>query len=245
MSTPPRPIRPHRAKVARVERPELPEDITIRQPGDVRRDVKSNAPDTDIADDVLRALTHAAALVDEERHDEALGILRWAKQAVGRAGYVRELLGICLYEMGSYQEALSELRAYGRLLAKRDQLHLVGDCLRGLGRSATEVGEAISPMLADPDVDALRRVEGLIVWVGALVDAGDCSVARAVLRRADTTMLEDAGEDARLRFTWMVGEVAAADGRVDEARSAFSVVAQADGDPLGATERLEALGDPA
>lgn len=239
---PPRPLRPPaRTAAPRVERPEVPEDVKVRLPSDVRRDVKSSSPNPDVADEVLRALTHAGALVADGAADEALPFLLWAKQAVGRSGYVRELLGIVRYQREEWREAVSELRAYQRLLAKHDQSHLVADALRGLGRSPAEVGEAVREMLDDDEVDAERRVEGIIIWASALADAGERSAARAVLRRADRTLLDQAGEEATLRLTYVVGDLAEQAGRLEDALAAFRRVASAEGDPYEAADRVAAL----
>ena len=242
MATPPRPIRPsRRVATPRVERPDIPEDVQVRLPGDVRRDVKANAPNAEVADDVLRALTIAGELVAEDRADEAMPLLRWSKQAVGRSAFVRELLGLAHYHQGQWHEAVAELRTYARLLARADQHHVIADCLRGLGRPPSDVADAVRELLEDRRAPADRRVEGLLVWAGALADADELSAARGVLRRADRDLLDEAGEEARLRWTYVVADLAERAGDVEHAVAAFRKVAAMPGDPYGAGERLDAL----
>lgn len=238
------PIRPTRKispRAARVERPRLPADVDIKVPADLRHDIRGATADQDVADDVLRAVVVATQYIEDEAYDEAMPYVLWAKQAAGRSAFIRELLGILHYHRGEWREAMTELRTYQRLLARADQAHLIADCLRALGRSPAEVGREVETMLADPKAHGERRVEAIIVWASALTDAGEYSAARAALRRVDRELLSRVGEDARMRFTYVVGDVAEKSGQLQDALKAFRRVASMEEDPYEAGERVVAI----
>lgn len=236
-----RPTRPKAPRAARVERPRLPADIDIKVPADLRHDIRGATADQDVADDVLRAIVYATQLIEEESYDEAMPYVLWAKQAAGRSAFIRELLGILHYHREEWREAMTELRTYHRLLARADQAHLIADCLRALGRSPAEVGREVESMLADPKAHGERRVEAIIIWASSLADAGEFSAARAALRRVDRQLLGRAGEDATMRFTYVVGDVAERSGQLQDALKAFRHVATMEEDPYEAGERVVAL----
>ncbi len=167
--------------------------------------------------------------------------LEWAKSVAPRAPVIREVLGVTRYLLEDYRGALNELRAYKRLSGNRDQDHVVADAMRATGASAADVGQVVKALVADTEVDSERRVEGLLVWAGAVADAGDAGAARAVLRMADQRMLSEAGEDARARHTWLDADLAERTGDLGVARDLFGRVAMLEGDPLEAGPRVAAL----
>ena len=57
-----------------------------------------------------------------------------ASRRGGRLGVVRETLAIAAYRTGDYALALRELRTYRRITGSDDQLPLMVDSERGLGR---------------------------------------------------------------------------------------------------------------
>lgn len=234
-----RPLRPDRA---RAPRPDLPDDVAPDLPRRVHGELRQHVRDRQLLDDVAVALTVAVTAMEEGRPDDALAHLRWAKQVAPRSPSIRETLAIAHYHAGDYRGALGELRAYRRMSASHDQDHLVADCLRATGRSASEVGEVVQEMLAS-DAPADRRLEAILVWAGAVADGGDLPAARAALRRADAPLVEAAGEEARERLTFLVGDLAERSGDRAGARAAFERLAVIDDDPYGAALRLRALRD--
>ncbi len=71
---------------------------------------------------------------------------RWAaSRRAGRIAIVRETLGITAYATGDFALALRELRTYRRISGKDDQIALMVDSERGIGRSdrALETGRAV------------------------------------------------------------------------------------------------------
>lgn len=225
----------------RAPKPSLPIGVRPSLPGDVRRELKQHVRGKELADEVGLCLMLAGEAIDADAPDEAVPYLAWAKEVAPRAPAIREGLAVARYLTGDYRAALNELRAYKRLSGADDQDHLLADTLRATGHTATEVGEVAQAMAAG-DAPAERRLEALLVWAGAVADAGDLDAARAVLRRADAQLVDAAGDAARDRLTYLAGDLAARAGDTAGARRAFQRLLETSEDPYDADERLEALG---
>lgn len=234
------PNRPPQPSRARAPRPDLPEGVAPSVTGDVRRELRQHVRGKDLLDEVLVAVTLATDAIEGGDPTAAVPYLEWAKEVAPRAPVLRETLAIAHYLAEDYAQALGEVRAYRRLSARADQDHLLADCLRATGRPPAEVGEVVRELLAS-DAPADRRVEGLLVWAGAVADGGDVGAARAVLRHADRSLLEDAGEDARGRHAWLEADLAARAGDRAAAIRGFERLTELEGDPYDAAERLEEL----
>lgn len=238
---PAREDRPARRAVDRAPRPDLPVGVEPTLPGGVRRELKQHVRGRELADEVGLALMLAGDAIDDDAPEDALPYLLWAKQVAPRAPAIREALAVAQYLAGDFQVALNELRAYRRLSGASDQDHLLADCLRATGHSATEVGEVVQAMV-DGDAPADRRLEALLVWAGAVADAGDLAAAQAVLRRADRALVDAAGDAARERLTYVAGDLAERSGDIEAARRAFQRLVDRAEDPYDAEERLQRLG---
>ncbi len=116
----------------------------------------------------------ASRLIDEDpelAHKHALA----ASRRAGRIAIVRETLGITAYATEDFALALRELRTYRRISGKDDQIALMVDSERGIGRPdrALETGRAV-------DRSALstgERVALAIAMSGARLDQGDLELA--------------------------------------------------------------------
>ncbi len=224
-------------------RPHIPDDVRVHLPRGVRRAIDNQVRDGERATDVQRALTLAGELIDEGQGEEAVPLMAWAKSHAARVPEIREALGVAHYQAGDYRDAVNELRTFRRMAASHDQDHVIADCLRGLGHPVEEVATEVEGLLAADGVHPERQVEGLLVWAGALRDAGDLPGARAVLRRADADMVRRAGDEPAQRLEWLAADLAEADGDVEAARRGFRQLAQLPEDPWGAGPRLAALTD--
>jgi hypothetical protein len=120
----------------------------------------------------------ASRVVDddpERAHKHALAAARRA----GRIPVVRETVGITAYLLGDFATALRELRTYRRLSGSNEQLPLMVDCERGLGRPdralelASDVPRATLPVPV--------QVELAIARSGARLDMGKAELALAEL----------------------------------------------------------------
>ncbi|MCP2032555.1 hypothetical protein L1277_002665 [Okibacterium sp. HSC-33S16] len=158
--------------------PELPDSVTSKDLDRVaRNELKTLTPDN--AERVARHLAMAAMLIEEDpelAHQHALSAARRA----GRIGVVRETLAITAYETGDYALALRELRTHRRITGSNDQVPLMVDSERGVGRPerALEVGRSVDRA----SLDAPVRVALAIAMSGARLDLGQPELALAELQ---------------------------------------------------------------
>ncbi len=158
--------------------PEIPEDA---KPGDLdriaRNELKTLAKDN--AEGVAQHLVMAARLIETDpalAHRHALSAARRA----GRIGVVRETLAITAYATGDFALALRELRTYRRITGRDDQLPMMVDSERGVGRpeKALELGRSVPrASLAVP-----VQVELAIAMSGARLDLGQVEAALVELQ---------------------------------------------------------------
>src|SRR6266487_5173676 len=101
---------------------------------EIRRTTKPTA-----ASEAIARFTRAVDLLERGDMKGAAREARSAKELAPRSPAVREVLGIALYGLDQWQDALRELQAYRRMTGRVDQNHLIADSLRGLGRPAEAV----------------------------------------------------------------------------------------------------------
>jgi 23S rRNA pseudouridine2605 synthase len=157
--------------------PEIPERIEARDldksaRGELRTLSKENA------DWVARHLVAASEYLEDDpelAHEHAMSAARRA----GRIGVVRETLAITAYATGDFALALRELRTYRRISGSNEQLPLMVDSERGVGRPdrALEVGRAVDRAELPPTV----QVGLAIAMSGARLDLGQPELALAEL----------------------------------------------------------------
>ena len=157
--------------------PEIPEAIQARDLDKVARaELKTLSKDN--ADWVARHLVMAAQLIEDEpelAHQHALSAARRA----GRVAVVRETLAITAYATGDFGLALRELRTFRRISGSNDQLPLMVDSERGVGRPdrALELGRSVDRASLPTDV----QVSLAIAMSGARLDLGQNDEALAEL----------------------------------------------------------------
>ncbi|WP_157008817.1 hypothetical protein [Agromyces laixinhei] len=130
------------------------------------------------ADWVARHLVAASRLLDDDpelAHQHAMS----AGRRAGRIAVVRESLAITAYATGDFVLALRELRTYRRISGSNDQLPLMVDSERGVGRPdrALEVGRAVDRTT----LPAAVQVGLAIAMSGARLDLGQPEIALAEL----------------------------------------------------------------
>ncbi|MEV7633141.1 hypothetical protein AB0N64_12110 [Microbacterium sp. NPDC089318] len=217
----------------RIPEPPLPDDITARDlhPA-ARNELKTLSKEN--AEQVARHLAMVAQLVDEDparAHEHALA----ASRRAGRVGVVRETLAITAYGVGDFALALRELRTYRRISGSNDQIALIVDSERGVGRPdrALEEGRAVDRSALTP----AARVALAIAMSGARLDRGETELALGELEipeldpdrafewspalfSARAAVLEDLGRADEAAFWAHRAEVAASalghDGEFDE-----------------------------
>ena len=169
--------------------PPIPDDITsFDLPMPIRVQLKTLTEEN--AEQVARHLAMVLLLIEQ---DPALA-LEHAKTAASRAGriaFIRETLGVTAYTAGDFGLALRELLAHRRATGSQDQLPLIVDSERGLGRPqrALDEGRAVDRNKLEPSV----RVNLAIALSGARLDLGQNELALAELeiRELDPTKVFD------------------------------------------------------
>ncbi|MFF2050689.1 hypothetical protein ACFVU2_03720 [Leifsonia sp. NPDC058194] len=166
-----RSVRPHH------DDPEIPEGVVARDlPGPARVELKTLSKDN--AEWVAQHLVMVSRLIEsdpDQAHRHALSAARRA----GRIGVVRETLAITAYATGDFALALRELRTYRRISGSNDQLPLMVDSERGVGRPdrALELGRSVDKATLAADV----QVSLAIAMSGARLDLGQPEAALAEL----------------------------------------------------------------
>ncbi|WP_025156222.1 hypothetical protein [Leifsonia aquatica] len=145
-------------------------------PGEARVELKTLSKDN--AEWVAQHLVMASRLIEEDpelAHRHALSAARRA----GRIGVVRETLAITAYATGDFALALRELRTYRRISGSNDQLPLMVDSERGVGRPdrALELGRSVDKSTLPADV----QVSLAIAMSGARLDLAQPEAALAEL----------------------------------------------------------------
>ena len=166
-----RSVRPHH------DDPEIPEGVVARDlPGEARVELKTLSKDN--AEWVAQHLVMVSRLIESDpelAHRHALSAARRA----GRIGVVRETLAITAYATGDFALALRELRTYRRISGSNDQLPLMVDSERGVGRPdrALELGRSVEKASLPADV----QVSLAIAMSGARLDLEQPEAALAEL----------------------------------------------------------------
>jgi hypothetical protein len=162
---------------SRHDDPIIPEGVTANELDRIaRNELKTLSKEN--ADGVALHLVMAARLIEADpalAHQHAISAARRA----GRIGVVRETLAITAYATGDYALALRELRTYRRITGRNDQLPMMVDSERGLGRPEKALEEGRSVPRASLPVEV--RVELAIAMSGARLDLGQTDQALAEL----------------------------------------------------------------
>lgn len=174
----PRDDRSQREEKPRHDDPPIPDDV---EPGDLDRGARAELKtlSKENGAEVARHLVMAARLIHTDpalAHRHALA----AQRRGGRVGVVRETVGVTAYATGDFALALRELRTYRRLTGRNDQLPLMVDSERGVGRPerALELGRSVDRSELEPGV----QVALAIAMSGARLDLGQLEAALTELR---------------------------------------------------------------
>ncbi|MFT4214165.1 MAG: hypothetical protein QM622_05245 [Microbacterium sp.] len=149
--------------------PVVPDEVTPKDLNPAaRNELKTLSKEN--AEQVARHLAMAAQLIDtdpELAHQHALA----ASRSAGRIAIVRETVAITAYALGDFALAIRELRTYRRISGRDDQIALLVDSERGVGRPdrALEVGRSVDRTALPVEV----RVELAIAMSGARLDLGE------------------------------------------------------------------------
>lgn len=153
--------------------PIIPDSVTPRDLDKVARN-ELKTLNKENADEVARHLAMAAQLIDDDpelAHQHAVSAARRA----GRIAVVRETLAITAYSTGDFALALRELRTYRRISGSNEQLALMIDSERGMGRPERGLEEGRSVERSTLSVPA--QVAVAIAMSGARLDLGQADAA--------------------------------------------------------------------
>jgi tetratricopeptide (TPR) repeat protein len=191
------------------------------------------------AEAAIARLERAVQLLDRDDARGALAEAQKAKELAPRSAAVREVLGMALYRLERFREALTEMQAYRRISGRADQNHIIADCLRAVGRPDRAVPLA-EEALAARGVPLAAKVEGVIVAASALADRGKFDQALGLLRRIRTR--DDVAGDEVIRVWYVTGDILARAGRPGEAAGEFRKILRHDPGAYDAAERAAQLG---
>lgn len=210
---------------------------TRRLPGDIVSELRTTArPGKGEA--AISRLERAVELLERgDARGSAAEALK-AKALAPRSAAVREVLGMALYQLERYREALTELQAYRRMSDRADQNHLIADCLRDAGRPERAVPLA-EEALVSRSVALETKAEAVIVAASALADMGKLDQALGLLRRVKTR--EDVAGPEVLRVWYVTGSILERGGRLEEAAGEFRKIVRHDPAAFDAAERLARL----
>ena len=157
--------------------PLIPDEITDKDVEiGVRAQLKTLTPEN--AEKVARHLAMVGLLIDQDpqlAHEHVLA----AADRAGRIAMVRETVGCTAYAIGDFALALRELLTHRRISGSNEQIALIVDSERGLGRPdrALEVGRSVDRNSLSPQA----RVNLAIALSGARLDRGELDLALAEL----------------------------------------------------------------
>lgn len=167
-----RPVDPDRKRS-----PLIPDEIVEKDlEMGIRAQLKTLTPEN--AEKVARHLVMVGLLLDQDpelAHEHALA----AADRAGRIAVVREIVGCTAYANGDFALALRELLTARRISGSNEQIALIVDSERGMGRPerALEVGRSVDRKT----VSAQTRVNLAIALSGARLDQGENQLALAEL----------------------------------------------------------------
>ncbi|KQO05848.1 hypothetical protein ASF06_16865 [Agreia sp. Leaf244] len=151
----------------------MPEGVTARDlDKGARNELKTLSKEN--AEGVAQHLAMVARLIESDpelAHRHAISAARRA----GRIGIVRETLAITAYATGDFALAIRELRTYRRISGSNEQLALMVDSERGVGRPdrALEVGRSVQRS----ELSSAAQVAVAIAMSGARLDLGQTEAA--------------------------------------------------------------------
>jgi tetratricopeptide (TPR) repeat protein len=190
------------------------------------------------SEDAIARLERAAELYQRDDFPGAAAEAAKAKALAPRSATVREVLGLALYELGRYREALTEMQAYRRMSGRADQNHIIADCLRAVDRPDRAVPLA-EEALASRGVPLRAKTEAVIVAASALADEGKFDQALGLLRRIRTK--DDVAGFEVMRVWYVTADILARAGRPQEAAREFRKILRHDAGAYDVAERLAQL----
>lgn len=148
-----------------------------------------------------------------------------------------ELMGIVLYRLGRWKEAIEQLERFREMTSSTEQHPVLADCHRALGRWADV--EELWRELGEVSPQAEIVTEGRIVLAGSKADRGDLRGAIATLEHGWRRPKNP--RHHQLRRAYVLADLYDRGGKIVRARELFGWVARHDPDLADVAARAEGL----
>jgi tetratricopeptide (TPR) repeat protein len=175
----------------------------------------------DRAKSLSRKLNDAGRAFQAERFSDARTSLRPVVKEAPSLPEGRELMGLTLYRLGRWREAIDQLEIFRELTDSTEQHPVLADCYRALGR-VDEV-EFLWQELGDASPSGEIVTEGRIVLAGAYADEGD--LAKAIRTLQSGWKLPKNPGDQHLRRAYALADFYDRAGKAARARELFKWIA--------------------
>lgn len=183
-------------------------------------------------------MAEAIRAYEEDRYRDVLRLLATVERHAPGTPAALELAGLSLYRLGRWRQAIRRLEAFARMTDSADQLPVVADCYRALGRldRVDRVWQELRQ--ASPGVEVLT--EGRLVAAGARADSGDLEGAIAMLEAASAPVRHP--RPHHLRQWYALADLYERAGDLPRARRQFALLLRHAPDAFDTPLRLAALG---
>ena len=185
-----------------------------------------------------RRLNEAAKAFEAERFGDARTQLGPIVKEAPELPEGRELMGLTLYRLGKWKDAIEHLEAFREISGSTEQHPVLADCHRALERWADV--DALWEELGDASPSAELVVEGRIVVAGAKADQGDLTSAIRLLEQ--NWRPPKRPQPHHLRRAYALADLYDRAGRTPRARELFGWVAGHAPDLTDVRARVKALG---
>ena len=185
-----------------------------------------------------RKLNEAAKAFEAERYGDARTQLTPIVKEAPELPEGRELMGLTLYRLGKWKDAIEQLESFRELSGSTEQHPVLADCHRALGHWADV--DALWEELGEASPSAELVVEGRIVVAGAKADQGDLTSAIRLLEQNWRPPKRPQGH--HLRRAYALADLYDRAGRTPRARELFSWVAGHAPDLADVQARVRSLG---
>ena len=175
----------------------------------------------DRARSLNRKLNDAGRAFQAERFADARTLLRPVVKEAPSLPEGRELMGLTLYRLGRWREAIDQLELFRELTDSTEQHPVLADCYRALGR--LDDVEFLWEELGDASPSSEIVTEGRIVLAGSYADDGD--LARAIRTLQSGWKLPRQPGDQHLRRAYALADFYDRAGKTARARELFKWVA--------------------
>ena len=186
---------------------------------------------------LLSRLNKAARDFEAERFNDARKQLQPVVREAPELADARELMGIVLYRLGRWSEAIKQLEKFREMASSTEQHPVLADCHRALGRWA-DVEELWAELGAESPRPEIVT-EGRIVLAGAKADRGDIKGAIAILEHRWKKPSRPRGD--QLRRAYALADLYDRAGKTTRARELFTWVAHHDPEFADVKARARAL----